>query len=128
MELDQVVARRIKAARELRGLSQTQAAALLGLSQRTWAEYERGVIGVGVDDLEAIARVLEMPIAYFLLGEAETPNAVTGEIQVLVQELSPSDQRDILDFIRVKLKRQRAAQAPPPAETKVHSPRRRKAK
>ena len=111
MALDRTVAKQIKKARQLRGLSQTAAGAALGVSQRTWADYERGVIGVGLDDLERIAKVLGFPINYFILAEDEQA-AANVEIETLLQQLNDSDREDILNFIRVKIQRNPLAAKP----------------
>lgn len=67
-------AARLIQARELRGLSQRALGDLLGLGKEKGSSrinrYEHQVTAVGFDNLQRLAEILEVPVAYLL---AETP-------------------------------------------------------
>ncbi|MFT3898445.1 MAG: helix-turn-helix transcriptional regulator [Thermomonas sp.] len=67
-------AARLVQARELRGLSQRALGDLMGLGKEKGSSrinrYEHQVTAVGFDNLQKLAEVLEVPVAYLL---AETP-------------------------------------------------------
>lgn len=67
---------RVRQAREFRGLSQTQLAKELGVSQPTVGNYERDIHEVPVEALEAICRVTGFPRTFFDLG---VPPPVSSE-------------------------------------------------
>ena len=60
---------RIRQAREQRGLSQEELAALISRDQRAVWEYEQGKRRIAVTDLPTIAEALDVPLLYFYEGE-----------------------------------------------------------
>ena len=56
--------RRIREARERRGLSQYDLADAIQRDQRAVSEYERGVRKIAATDLDVIAQALEVPLSY----------------------------------------------------------------
>ncbi len=59
---------RIRLAREKKGLSQEDLAALVKRDQRAVSEYEHGKRRISVTDLPRFAEVLDVPILYFFEG------------------------------------------------------------
>lgn len=77
---------RIRQARERRGMSQEELAALVSRDQRAISEYEHGKRKVAASDLPTFARVLNVPILYFFDGELtvnDLDRAVIEEFQRL---------------------------------------------
>ena len=60
---------RIRQAREQRGLSQEELAALIKRDQRAVSEYEHGKRRLSVTDLPRVAQALDVPILYFFEGD-----------------------------------------------------------
>ena len=60
---------RIRQAREKRGLSQEDLAALISRDQRAVWEYEYGKRRIAVTDLPRLAQALQVPLLYFFEGE-----------------------------------------------------------
>lgn len=62
----------VKAEMARAGIGQVQLAARLGLSQTAVSSRLRGVVAFNVDELAAVARVLEVPVSA-LVAEEPTP-------------------------------------------------------
>jgi Zn-dependent peptidase ImmA (M78 family)/DNA-binding XRE family transcriptional regulator len=60
-------------ARELRGLTQTELAARVGVPQGTISKLESGALSIGQDLIKAIAEKLELPEAFFAQMDAVHP-------------------------------------------------------
>lgn len=67
--LTERIAQRLKSARRLRGYTQTQAGALLGVSPQQWQKYEAGMNRISAVSLAHFAAALQLPIAYFFEDE-----------------------------------------------------------
>jgi transcriptional regulator with XRE-family HTH domain len=66
-----LVGRRVRAARDHRGLTTGQLATRSGLPAETLAGLERGEHGIEVDELHRVADVLGLPTADLLPAEAQ---------------------------------------------------------
>jgi transcriptional regulator with XRE-family HTH domain len=64
--------KRIQHAREEAGLSQEQLAAILGCSQPTLSNYEKGKSRIYLTQLQKVSEILNRPVQYFL--EAMEPS------------------------------------------------------
>lgn len=62
----------VKAEMARAGIGQVQLAARLGLSQTAVSSRLRGVVAFNVDELAAVARVLEVPISALVADEPAT--------------------------------------------------------
>jgi transcriptional regulator with XRE-family HTH domain len=89
-------AARLVQARELRGLSQRALGDLMGLGKEKGSSrinrYEHQVTAVGFDNLQKLAEVLEVPVAYLL---AETPamaDAILALSRKPTHDLTEADQ------------------------------------
>lgn len=87
-------AARLVQARQLRGLSQRALGDRMGLGKEKGSSrinrYEHQVTAIGFDNLETLAQVLEVPVAYLLADNA----AMADAILALSQADEP--QRDVL--------------------------------
>src|SRR5258708_4740452 len=63
--LDAVIGRRIRQARHLRGLSQEGLAERLGVTFQQLQKYENAANRVTASRLYQIAKILDLPVAYF---------------------------------------------------------------
>jgi transcriptional regulator with XRE-family HTH domain len=82
--LDRIVGQRLRAARQLRKLSQERLGEMLGVSFQQIQKYEKGTNRIGASRLHQIARVLGVPIEFFydgapqigtVAGFAESPSS-----------------------------------------------------
>lgn len=73
------VGQRIKEARELKGLSQTQLGNLIGVKYRQISGYESGSVGLSLETAESLAASLGVPLIN-LLFPGETPKPVKVEM------------------------------------------------
>lgn len=69
--IDVHVGRKIKIRRVLNGLSQTTLAEGLGITFQQLQKYESGANRVSCSRLYAIARILDVPVAWFFMGAGE---------------------------------------------------------
>ncbi|HYE01020.1 MAG TPA: helix-turn-helix transcriptional regulator [Alphaproteobacteria bacterium] len=68
LRVDAHVGARVRLRRKLLGLSQTALGDALGVAFQQVQKYERGTNRISSSTLYAIARVLEVPVAYFFEG------------------------------------------------------------
>jgi transcriptional regulator with XRE-family HTH domain len=68
------IAERLKAAREQAGLSQGQAARLLGLHRPAISEIEAGRRRVSAEELARLAGVYDVSISWLTSGDSEVPD------------------------------------------------------
>ena len=73
VEINPVLAERIRERRKGRGLTQKRLAELVGANEQTIRAYERGRTGASHTMVMAIASVLECPVSY-LYGESDDLN------------------------------------------------------
>jgi transcriptional regulator with XRE-family HTH domain len=86
-EVDAHVGLKIRERRKELGLSQTALAEKVGVTFQQVQKYERGVNRVGASRLAAVAKVLEIPIAYFF-PEDDSKAGVARRIAILKGELA----------------------------------------
>ena len=78
--VDAHVGQRIRARRVVMGFSQEKLANALGLTFQQVQKYEKGANRVGASRLFDLARVLEVPVAYFFDGLPAARPDSTGDI------------------------------------------------
>jgi transcriptional regulator with XRE-family HTH domain len=85
--MDEEIAKRVRALRLQRGLSQTELSSALGVTFQQVQKYERGANRISAGRLFRIAEVLEVPIAFFFADFAKRtmsdPQAVAIEFDFL---------------------------------------------
>ena len=107
--IDVHVGQRIRQRRTLLGMSQEKLAEAIGLTFQQVQKYERGANRVGSSRLFDLARVLEVPIAYFFEDmEAsvanKSPSRLMGvseaRMQAYAVEPDPLARRETLELVR----------------------------
>lgn len=87
-------AARLVQARQLRGLSQRALGDRMGLGKEKGSSrinrYEHQVTAIGFDNLDTLAQVLEVPVAYLLADDAAMADAILALSQ------ADESQRDVL--------------------------------
>ncbi len=92
--LKKVISERLKLAREFAGLSQLQAAKLLGVSRPTISEIEASRRNVTSAELVQLSDIYDVEINW-LLGEENTDNDdVESKIQLAAREISKMSDSD----------------------------------
>jgi len=108
----QWLGQRIRGAREQRGLSQEEFAALIGRDQRAVSEYENGKRRIAVTDLPKFADALGMPLAYFYeegIDADDFDQALLREFHQLPNEAAKQDAIDLMRLLTKMLQRQSRA-------------------
>jgi transcriptional regulator with XRE-family HTH domain len=105
-EATDIFRERLKAARELRGLSQTQLATSAELPPSSVSHFEAGARKPSFENLKRLAGALDVTTDY-LLGRADTPNAdgTVGRLHRDIHNLSHDDMKLAEDFVGMLLKR-----------------------
>jgi transcriptional regulator with XRE-family HTH domain len=97
----EVVAARLRQAREIRGLSQREVGMQMGLDKDTASarvsRYESAAMSISLESLFELARALEVPPAYLLASSASMADAVLALGQ------QPPRQQDQLAEVLVSL-------------------------
>ena len=95
------VGHRIKAAREAKGLSQEDLAALVDLSSTHVSVIERGIKSTRLDKFIAIANALEVSADELLIDVVKhSVMGVSNEIYNMISELPKEEQVKILNAVR----------------------------
>lgn len=82
-ELDAEIGRRLREARIVRGMSQTDLGQALGITFQQIQKYERGLNRIGSGRLFKISRILRLPVTYFYDGleEAAGPASLQPAVE-----------------------------------------------
>jgi transcriptional regulator with XRE-family HTH domain len=98
--------KRIQHAREEAGLSQEQLAAMLGCSQPTLSNYEKGKSRIYLTQLQKVSDILNRPAQYFLeamepteedLVKPYTADTVNSNLKDITFQMD----KDILDIVKI---------------------------
>lgn len=114
-DIDVLIGRRLRAARQLKAMSQDELGAQVGVTFQQIQKYERGANRISGSRLWALAQTLDLPITYFFPSEedrcfdemlavidlprqlgADTATAVLGALG----KASPKVQRDMVNVIK----------------------------
>ena len=93
----------LKAARELRGLSQTDLAKLTGLQPSAISHFETGKRAPSFDNLKRLADALRVSIDY-LLGRSDSPGASTPMAEKIFRDfanMTASDQETFAEMAKI---------------------------
>lgn len=85
---EKIIAERIKEARQLSGLSQGQAAKLLGMHRPTISEIENGNRKVSATEISQFAEIYEVSINYLMGEGADQMSPSDPKLQLAARELS----------------------------------------
>ena len=111
--IDVHVGQRVRQRRTLLGISQEKLAEAIGLTFQQVQKYERGANRVGSSRLFDLARVLDVPIAYFFEDmeanvAAKSPSRLMGvsesKLQPYAAEPDPLAKRETLELVRAYYK------------------------
>ncbi|MCH6259286.1 helix-turn-helix domain-containing protein [Puniceicoccaceae bacterium K14] len=100
--------KRIQQFRETAGLSQREVAEHLGISQPSYAGWERRNVGLTLDQLEALASIFKIDVPDFFLSEerGKRQNGPVGRAKTAfeaVSKLPRPKQKKILDVVEALL-------------------------
>ena len=95
--IDVHVGQRVRARRQVLGLSQSQLGAELGVTFQQVQKYERGTNRIGSSRLFRISRVLDVPISYFF---DEYSGEVSGRAMDAVGEAGGVPRRETDELVR----------------------------
>jgi transcriptional regulator with XRE-family HTH domain len=84
---DEEIAKRVRALRLQRGLSQSQLSSVLQVTPQQVQKYEKGTDRISAGRLQQIAEVLQAPVAFFYEGDRE-PN---GPLPALLPPIDVDD-------------------------------------
>lgn len=98
--------KRIQQAREEAGLNQEQLASMLGCSQPTLSNYEKGKSRIYLTQLQKVAEILNKPAHYFLEAmepaESERVKSLTSQIpNPRMEGITIQMDRDILEIVQL---------------------------
>ena len=96
----ETVAGRLRVARDMAGLSQAQAAGLLGLHRPSISELEAGRRRVSVDELKHLAEIYGVSTSW-LLGEAPPDRASEENLRLAARELASLRDEDLNRLLTV---------------------------
>jgi transcriptional regulator with XRE-family HTH domain len=106
---DKIFSGRLKAARELRGISQIELARMTGFQPSALSNFETGTRKPSFDNLKRLAEALRVTTDY-LLGRIESPefsNQGADNIFRDAQKLTERDRDLASDFIQMLLKKRK---------------------
>jgi len=102
-----IFSKRLREARDLRGLSQAQLAAKSGLPPASVSHFESGPRKPSFDNLKALASALDVTTDY-LLGRSDTPEAsaeTVGRLHRDLHKLTTQDLELAKGFVDLLLKK-----------------------
>lgn len=106
-EDSEIFHKRLKAARELRGLNQVQLAAKAGLPPASVSHFESGPRKPSFDNLKALAAALDVTTDY-LLGRTDKPEAsaeTVGQLHRDFHKLTSRDMELAQEFVELLIKK-----------------------
>jgi transcriptional regulator with XRE-family HTH domain len=100
--IKQEIAKRIKKAREMAGLSQGQVAKILNIHRPTISEIEAGRRKLSADELGTFAKLYKVKISWLACEDDKNQNALSERVQLAARELeklSPQDFDKVVNLI-----------------------------
>jgi transcriptional regulator with XRE-family HTH domain len=104
---------RLRRLRKERNLTQAELARQIGIQQSDLSRMEKGEYRVSLDNLVRILKALDLQIADFFAGQAESQAAVQRplsheDMQLLhmLRELSPEARQEVQQFVEFKLRKE----------------------
>ena len=90
--------------RKRQGLTQAEVAEAAGLSDRTYADIERGTVNMRIETILRICKTLHITPDEILTQESTQPSARQDELLLRLNACSPKDKQTALDLLSVYLK------------------------
>jgi transcriptional regulator with XRE-family HTH domain len=104
---------RLRRLRKERNLTQAELARQIGIQQSDLSRMEKGEYRVSLDNLVRILKALDLQIADFFAGQAESQAAVQRplsheDMQLLhmLRELSPEARQEVQQFVEFKVRKE----------------------
>ena len=99
------IGKKLRILRELKGYTQTKAAELLQINNKTLSDYERGVTQPDLITLKQIANLYEVSTDYILGNSNDSMNNAVDEFQFAlygeVKDLTDEQKQDILEMVKL---------------------------
>lgn len=99
------IGKKIRALREAKRLSQTKAAEILQINNKTLSDYERDISQPDLLTLKQIANLYEVSTDYILGNNDENKEVVKDDFQFAlygeVKDLTDEQKQDLLDMIKI---------------------------
>ena len=98
------IAARLKEARKLSGLSQSQAADKLGIQRPAISEIEAGKRRVSAEEIIGFAELYKVDTGWLLLRDNHSELSMTEQQKFAARELSklsPQDMQKVLDILKI---------------------------
>ena len=99
-----VIGNKLLAIRKRNGLTQAEVAEAAGLSDRTYADIERGTVNMRIETILRICRTLHITPDEVLTEESDSPTARQEELMKRLNACSPKDKQTALELLAVFLK------------------------
>ena len=97
-----LIGSRIKAERNMRGLTQENLAEKLDVSVGYVSQIERGITKISLDTLAEISVILDCDIAKLITGTViDSENYKSAELNAYLASLDRRDRQLLLDFIKL---------------------------
>lgn len=100
--LKEVIASRLRLAREQAGLSQNQAAKLLGLQRPAISEIEAGRRKISADEIAQLSEIYDVDVSWLLSTKQTEFNETYEKFELAAREfskLNPEDAKRLLDVL-----------------------------
>ena len=99
-----IIGNKLYAFRKRMGLTQADVAEAAGISDRTYADIERGTVNMRVETLLRVCAVLHITPDEILTDHAENPCALQTDITSRIEALSSKDKETALKLLDVFLR------------------------
>ncbi len=97
------IGNKLFAIRKRAGLTQLEVAEAAGLSDRTYADFERGTVNMRIETILRICRVLHITPDEILTTDEEDTSSREAEILARLHACSPKNQETALRLLHVYL-------------------------
>lgn len=98
------IGNKLLAIRKRQGLTQAEVAEAAGLSDRTYADIERGTVNMRIETILRICRTLHITPDEVLTEESTLPSVRQNELWERLNACSAKDKQTALDLLSVYLK------------------------
>lgn len=98
----------LKFLREKRGISKNKLGEMVGVNQSTIGRWESEEISPSIDNLEKVAKVLNIALPDLLIKDLSTENEITDEFEMLIntnKDILNDEDKETIKFIVEKRKK-----------------------
>ncbi len=100
----------LKFLREKKRISKNKLGEMVGVNQTTIGRWENGQITPSIDNVEEVARVLNVELPDLLIKDLETNNVVPDKLEILFKEnkdILNDNEKETIGFIIEKRKKEK---------------------